>query len=257
MFFVVISIAVACSAAEQQAVQRVDTLIPVEFAAKWQALQQELAPTARVKIDAGSRAIAPMVMDGTFTERAVLVVAQQQFPDLASMDIDSVMQLVMMACAADARADLRQMIDEMKKLKAQKDEVDRRLAAVDEALRRAPATNERPAPPATTTVGRAEVLTGGTTSRNFVQRRTPYLRIPYTEVQPFAMAGALDGKSGAELQALQRDLDSEKKSLSDLSTEEEIALQMAMDRMSKFMDILSNIMKKVADTTAGIVSNLK
>jgi hypothetical protein len=34
-------------------------------------------------------------------------------------------------------------------------------------------------------------------------------------------------------------------------------LQMLMDRVSKFMSTLSNIMKKLADTQAAIVQNLK
>jgi hypothetical protein len=43
----------------------------------------------------------------------------------------------------------------------------------------------------------------------------------------------------------------------EMSEEESMRLQMAMDRQSKFYNVLSNVMKKVADTQASIVSNLK
>jgi Spy/CpxP family protein refolding chaperone len=43
----------------------------------------------------------------------------------------------------------------------------------------------------------------------------------------------------------------------DFGEEEAFRLQMAMDRMSKMMETLSNILKKVSDTDSGIVQNLK
>jgi hypothetical protein len=46
-------------------------------------------------------------------------------------------------------------------------------------------------------------------------------------------------------------------SLGDLSQEQSMRLQMLMDRRSKFMTTLSNLMKKISDTAEGIVSNLK
>ena len=53
--------------------------------------------------------------------------------------------------------------------------------------------------------------------------------------------------------ALQSDLDS----LSELGEMESLRLQMAMDRMSKMMSTLSNIMKKMSDTSSGITQNMK
>lgn len=57
----------------------------------------------------------------------------------------------------------------------------------------------------------------------------------------------------AELHEIQDDLDS----ASELGEMESLRLQMAMDRMSKMMATLSNLMKKVPDTASGIVQNLK
>ena len=46
-------------------------------------------------------------------------------------------------------------------------------------------------------------------------------------------------------------------SLSEMGEMESLRLQMAMDRMSKMMSALSNIMKKLSDTSSNITQNLK
>ena len=46
-------------------------------------------------------------------------------------------------------------------------------------------------------------------------------------------------------------------SLSDVSEELQMRLQMTMDRRSRLLEALSNIMKKQSDTAASIIDNLK
>jgi hypothetical protein len=46
-------------------------------------------------------------------------------------------------------------------------------------------------------------------------------------------------------------------SLSEMGEMESLRLQMAMDRMSKSMQMLSNVLKKISDTSETITSNLK
>ena len=57
----------------------------------------------------------------------------------------------------------------------------------------------------------------------------------------------------AAAQNYKNDLDS----LSELSETEALRLQMAMDRMSKFMTTLSNVLAKISDTDSAITQNLK
>jgi hypothetical protein len=45
--------------------------------------------------------------------------------------------------------------------------------------------------------------------------------------------------------------------MSDMSTEQQMRLQMAMDRRSKFLDTISNMMKSASDTQTSVISNLK
>jgi len=53
--------------------------------------------------------------------------------------------------------------------------------------------------------------------------------------------------------SIQKDLDS----MSEMGEMESLRLQMAMDRMSKMMSTLSNLLKKISDTAAGITQNFK
>jgi hypothetical protein len=46
-------------------------------------------------------------------------------------------------------------------------------------------------------------------------------------------------------------------SFSELGEMESLRLQMAMDRMSKLMSTLSNLLKKISDTADGIIQNIK
>jgi len=56
-----------------------------------------------------------------------------------------------------------------------------------------------------------------------------------------------------ERENLKNNLDS----LSEMGEQESLRLQMAMDRMSKMMSTLSNILKKISDTSSSIIQNLK
>ena len=56
-----------------------------------------------------------------------------------------------------------------------------------------------------------------------------------------------------EMQQLKQELDS----LSELGETESLRLQMLMDRMSKMMSTLSNLLKKISDTAQSITQNLK
>ncbi len=57
--------------------------------------------------------------------------------------------------------------------------------------------------------------------------------------------------------AIRDELKNQLDSMSEIGEMESLRLQMAMDRLSKLMSMLSNILKKVSDTQSSIVGNLK
>jgi hypothetical protein len=60
-------------------------------------------------------------------------------------------------------------------------------------------------------------------------------------------------EADALVDVMKNDLDS----MSELGETESLRLQMAMDRLSKMMSTLSNLLKKTSDTANSIVENLK
>jgi hypothetical protein len=68
----------------------------------------------------------------------------------------------------------------------------------------------------------------------------------------------MDGVKNANRQKQdQRAARNQKDTMSDMSEEESLRLQMMMDRRSKFIQAMSNIEKKIAETQDSLVQNLK
>ena len=83
-------------------------------------------------------------------------------------------------------------------------------------------------------------------------RRTPQGTLDFEAI--FQLMATLYAKQLAtEGDELLGDLDS----MSELGKMERLRLQMAMDRLSKMMSTLSNLLKKLSDTSSQIVQNFK
>ncbi len=59
------------------------------------------------------------------------------------------------------------------------------------------------------------------------------------------------------LRAIQNNLKSQLDNMNEMSEMTSMRLQMAMDRRSKFIETLSNLLKKIDDTSNAIVQNMK
>ena len=68
---------------------------------------------------------------------------------------------------------------------------------------------------------------------------------------------AAGGPTKAELDSMVDAMKSDIDSMSEMGEMESLRLQMAMDRMSKMMSTLSNLLKKISDTQNAITQNLK
>jgi len=80
---------------------------------------------------------------------------------------------------------------------------------------------------------------------NAANEKKARLRAPHDRIDKVAL--------DAEVAAIKNQLDSK----SEIGETESLRLQMAMDRMSKMMSTLSNILKKISDTAQSITQNLK
>lgn len=79
--------------------------------------------------------------------------------------------------------------------------------------------------------------------------RAEVVRADYAPVAGQPTRSELD----ASIDQAKNDLDS----MSEMGEMESLRLQMAMDRMSKMMSTLSNLLKKISDTQNSIVQNIK
>ncbi len=70
-------------------------------------------------------------------------------------------------------------------------------------------------------------------------------------------AGAPGGPTKAELDAVVDSMKSNLDSISEMGEMQSLRLQMAMDRMSKMMSTLSNLLKKASETASAITQNMK
>jgi hypothetical protein len=145
----------------------------------------------------------------------------------SNTDIDAIVALVLFQCAADARQDLRDALAEMQKQAAEK------KAARD-------------------AISREKAEQGKLKS----QMAVDYQGWSGTHGTP---SFTLDryASQRESLAAQKNELQDQKDSLSDLSQEQQLKLQLLMDRMTKADEALSNALKKFGDTASNIVGNMK
>lgn len=147
-------------------------------------------------------------------------------------DVDILVQLVLMQVAKEADADLRAALEQMKA-------VNERKSAQRETARRAGQAQQEQ---------RAAL-------RDSLEQRTR-LR-PSATAQSKTLSAPLARQIAEPLQSEVDQIRSEKDSLSELSDQDQLKMQMYMDRMTKADSALSNAMKKFSETSSTIISNLK
>lgn len=155
-----------------------------------------------------------------------------------TVDIEAMTFLVMMEAAKSAQEDLRSIMDRVRAINAAKASMRQSVTGspVDSAGRRA-------SPPAIAS-GPASRATSPAVSPMPASRATP------TAVGPRPLPRA---EFERRLDRAKNDPDA----MSEMGEMESLRLQMAMDRSSKLMSTLSNMLKKMSDTSAGITRNIK
>jgi len=94
-----------------------------------------------------------------------------------------------------------------------------------------------------------------TSRRGAARNASPNAPRPRAAINRAAMSVVPRSKQdiAAQIERVKNDIDS----MSEMGEMESLRLQMAMDRMSKMMSTLSNLAKKISDTSATITQNLK
>lgn len=170
--------------------------------------------------------------------------------DPASGDIEAMAFTVMMEAAGSAREDLKATMAHVKAMNAAKSTLRERALAI----RRDCAAN------ATRRDGeKLDFSRGLGSERAYHQVLLPYLdpdapggvRLKKTDLHP----GRIERRD--DLCVAHDAVEAQLDSLSEMAEMESLRLQMAMDRMSKMMSTLSNLLKKAGDTASSITQNIK
>lgn len=198
--------------------------------------------------------------------------------DLAGVDIESLMWLVFMQIARDAKHDLLDVMKEMQATNAKKQKLRAELAEL-KAIQAAPGDDSAPPKMPTLTAvqkptvvaAKPEVVAASSIIPSFSSPAKPQAQPTSTVHQtptPHAQATAgaiglhMTGNAGGkkETQDVSGLIDSkqvELDSLSDLTEEKQLNLQRLMDRVQKAHEALSNMLKKISETSSTIVGNMK
>lgn len=191
-------------------------------------LRSWVATQARATLDSGADPDPDLI-----SHDAQVRLAGQDF---SGADIEALVQLVMMECARQADADLREAMAQM------------RAANERKAAMRETAKAQREAAQSASTSARAELASPAASAICVDPPCQPHavLAQPRPEL---ANVGAAAGQSPPPA--------ADSDSLSEASEIMSLRLQMYMDRRSKALEALSNLMKKQSDTSSTIISNLK
>lgn len=157
---------------------------------------------------------------------------------LGSADIEALAFIVLMQASKSAQEDLKAIMEGVKAINNQKE----RLRQLMNDVKRERAGSH----PNDTPCASPDCKALAASLRTFTAQLPGKARLT---LPPIATMGDLAGVEAK----LKGSLDS----LSEMGETESLRLQMAMDRMSKFMTALSNIMKKLSDTSDAIIANLK
>ena len=160
---------------------------------------------------------------------------QWQRSTLESASIETLIQMAMALAAADNERDLKSMMTELSELRKRKEA----LRESQEKLKQQGVTKAR--------------LDSIHYRHNFKTNFNKVNKVNAVTSESVEKKQA----SNIEIENVRKQVDSEIKSLDELSEEKSLKIQMTTDRYNKFQSALSNLLKKASDTSSGIIANLK
>jgi hypothetical protein len=222
--------------------------VPVEVKRRVEALQSKLQPTARAWIEQQSR-----IEDQrpTLDLPALNAAVRQRFSSskvaLSDMDIDAIVSIVMMECAQNDETDLQNMMNQMQAINAQKQAIRQLLNEMNQAAAQMQAQMGK---------GYAGVRCATPVCES-LPARLASLRAASSKTRRPVNLTVQEHPTYGDFTRIRAQLPGAMDSLNESSETQSLELQMTMDRRSKLIDTLSNVLKKISDTSDSVVQNLK
>ncbi len=247
-------------------------VLPTNVSAGLVWAQRRLRPSGLRRLEKMGRTLAPAVAAGTGfpslrdqAEREVTA----SFAGLSQKDISEAAFIVLSMATKDMDDDIRMIMAEIKATNAAKQKlrdmikelngwISREMSKhpgsedIDNEKLGAPGTKARaPRPAAKTTtppLRRMTLETGTSPVIHFEYVKTPVIP-PLPSRDP--------GLTVSGLKSLRDDIQGNLDGMNEMSEMTSLRLQMTMDRRSKFIETLSNIMKKIGTTQETLAQNIK
>lgn len=216
-------------------------------------------PQSRVwiKQEAARRVETNDLSDATAVRASQDHVRGKNLADGMNHDVEALAFLVLMEAARSAREDLKAIMGRVKQVNHAKSKA-RETASTSRSTASPSKLTQSDSPMA---IAKAPAMRSAANqqqpqvqqqiqpqSQLQSQARHPATSRAITQLRPMPRA-----EFERQLSLHKGDVDS----LSDMGEMESLRLQIAMDRMSKMMSTLSNLLKKIADTSSGITKNIK
>jgi hypothetical protein len=235
--------------------------IPTEIAQRFQALHSVVQPSVNAWVQQQAHIVAQQPAPNMAALEAAI---RNRFSDpkaprdpnpkamsanggtlggLQDADIEALAFIVMMQATNDMDQDLKSMMQEVQEHNQRKRALREMLDGLNQA--RSQASNSNPNLFCTTPA--CQALLGKLRQFSATADQLP---------RPVRLS-ATNRVTYGDLSALQQQMKDNLDSMNEMSETESLRLQMAMDRRSKFLEALSNLLKKMGDANSTIVQNLK
>jgi hypothetical protein len=249
-------------------------VLPPPVVARLDWAQRSLAPSGLQKLQRLARSLAPQIASeadpaGVQSEALRGLNAVFSAAGLSNIDLSEAAFLVMAMATKDMDDDLRLIMAEVKATSAAKQKLRDQINELEDWIRQEMAKRgqasanldrERAGAARAVAPGGATLQPTAPAHRSVrLERATsPLLRWEYTRAPVIARLPPRGSTVTVEsLRSLQADLSGTLESTNELSEAVALRITMTMERRAKFIQTLSNILKKTTTTTESLVQNLK
>jgi hypothetical protein len=245
--------------------------LPPNVAARLAWAQKSLAPSGIQKLERLALAAAPSIASGTpfaavrkQTEEDTIIAC----PGLSGMDVSEAAFIVLAMATKDMDDDIRMIMAEIKAMTAAKQKLREVIKQLNDwiseemskggsgssDMNNSTVSGEKPRTTGKPRPAKAPLARGVILEKT----SSPVIHLEYVKapaIPPLPPRGS--GVTIQGLKSLLDDLKGKLDGMNEMSEMTSLRLQMTMDRRSKFISTLSNIMKKVGTTQETLVQNIK
>jgi hypothetical protein len=219
-----------------------------------------LQPTAKQKISRASKEYENRVLSSNWRvdyHDAAVDAVRGQFGNLPAQDIDVLIQLVMFELWRSEEEALEELLEEMHRMNQAKkkqreyiDQLKKQKASAQSKMREEYKVVSKQPPVASVQKKPRPVR------KSVKMASTRHLRIKYPKTPDITYKNTKD-MNLVEMDKYMKEMDHKMDTLGGLSEELSLKLQLLMDRRSKIIQTLSNILKKISQTSDSLISNIK